>query len=183
MRLAAAITALALLADPLSAQQPAPVSASARALHELQEEYWQWRLREYPEGSTWLGDKRYNDRLTDLSAAAIERRKADTRRVRDRARAIQGASLPGQDGLSLALLQWELDLAVEGQRFPTEVMMLDQLDGPQLGFPQLASISPFETVEDYRAYLARLAPYPRYLEQVTALLRSGIARGWVQPNG
>ncbi len=175
---------LAFLLTPglVLAQQPA-TATPARALHGLQDEYWAWRLREFPEASTWLGDRRYNDRLTDLSAAAIERRKADVRRFRDRARAIAPKTLAGQDALSLALLQWELDLAVEGQRFPTEVMMLDQLDGPQLAFPQLSSVSPFETVEDYRAYLSRLAAYPRYLEQVTALLRSGVTRGWIQPNG
>jgi uncharacterized protein (DUF885 family) len=190
MRLPLALLALVLVSARLGAQQP-PVAnastrvanASTRALHKLEDDYWQWRLREFPEGATWQGDKRYNDRLTDLSTAALDRRKTDIRRMRDATRAIDAKALTGQDALSHALLQWELDLAVEAQRFPTEVMMLDQLDGPQLGFPQLASISPFETAADYRAYLARLAEYPRYLDQVTALLRSGIARGWVQPNG
>ena len=182
MPLLLVLVALAFASGPLSAQQ-ATADTRPSALHRLQDEYWEWRLREFPEGSTWLGDKRYNDRLTDLSADAIDRRKADVRRFRDRARDIASTTLVGQDALSLALLQWELDLAVEGQRFPTEVMMLDQLDGPQLAFPQLASVSPFETVADYRAYLARLAAYPRYLDQVTALLQAGIARGWVQPNG
>ena len=174
---------LLLLGAAPSRAQVTRANTPVQDLHALQEDYWQWRLREFPEGSTWLGDKRYNDRLTDLSSTAIEGRKAAIRAFRDRARGIQGATLAGQDALSLALLQWELDLAVEGQQFPTEVMLLDQLDGPQLSFPQLASVSPFATAEDYRAYLARLAAYPRYLEQVTALLRSGIARGWVQPNG
>ena len=168
-------------AVPSAAQQGA--TGPVAALHELQERYWQWRLREFPEGATWLGDTRYNDRLTDLSTAAIDRRKADIRRMLGEIRVIDGARLTGQDALSHALLRWELELAVEGQRFPTEVMILDQLDGPQLGFPQLAGISPFRTAADYRNYIARLEAYPRYLEQVTALLRGGIQRGWVQPNG
>jgi uncharacterized protein (DUF885 family) len=183
MRFALALITMTLSSAHLAAQPVPGPNAATRALHQLQEDYWQWRLREFPEGSTWLGDRRYNDRLTDLSAAAIERRKADMRRMQGAARGIDTRELAGQDALSHTLLQWELDLAVEGQRFPTEAMLLDQLDGPQLAFPQLASISPFETAEDYRAYLARLAAYPRYLEQVTALLRRGISRGWVQPSG
>jgi len=182
MRFALAIAAVALFSLCADAQERT-ANAPTLALHKLQDDYWQWRLREFPENSTWLGDKRYNDRLTDLSAAGIERRKADTRRMRDAARAVDGTGLSGQDALSHALLQWELDLAVEGQRFPTEVMMLDQLDGPQLAFPQLSTVTPFETADDYRAYLVRLAAYPRYLEQVATLLRSGMSRGWVQPNG
>ena len=156
---------------------------AAAALRSLGDEYWQWRLREFPERATWLGDNRYNDRLTDLSAAAIERRKADIRAFLARARAIDASSLTGQDVLSHALLQYELQLAVDGQKFPSEVMLLDQLDGPQLSFAQLVGVIPFRNAEDYRAYTARLTGYARYLDQVTALLRSGISRKWVQPNG
>lgn len=39
-------------------------------------EDWEWALREFPESATYLGDNRYNDRLTDPSMPAIERRKA-----------------------------------------------------------------------------------------------------------
>ncbi|MBP1734849.1 MAG: hypothetical protein H6Q53_1136, partial [Deltaproteobacteria bacterium] len=42
----------------------------------LQKDYWEWLLREFPELSTWTGDNRYNDRFTDLSFEAIERRNA-----------------------------------------------------------------------------------------------------------
>ncbi len=165
--------------DPLRSQDPnRPAS-----LHALQDEYWEWRLREFPEGATWLGDERYRDRLTDLSAAAIERRRGEVRAFLARARAVDAKALAGQDALSQTLLVRELALEVEGQRFPTEVLALDQLDGPHLGFPQLAAATPFRQAADYRNYLARLRAYPRYLEQVTALLRRGIGTGWVQPPG
>ena len=42
----------------------------------LQRQYWERQLREFPELSTWTGDNRYNDRFTDLSLEAIERRKS-----------------------------------------------------------------------------------------------------------
>jgi uncharacterized protein (DUF885 family) len=185
--IAFALAALSLVAvapgAASQAQRATTPNAASRALAALAEDYWQWRLREYPEGATWLGDPRYNDRLTDLSPAAIDRRKGDIRRFRERAHAIDASKLGGQDLLSLELLRWDLDVAVDGQRFPTETMVLDQLDGPQLGVPQLTSVAPFRTAADYRAYFRRLEAYPRYLEQLTALLRSGIDRGWVQPNG
>ncbi len=163
-----------------SAQQR---SQHASTLHALLEQYWEWQLREFPEQATWLGDHRYNDRLTDLSHDAIERRRQYTRQLRDRAKALDRSKLSGQDVLSLALLDWELGLAVDGQRFPTEVMILDQLDGPQLALGQLVSVTPFQNRADYDRYLARLAAVPRYLEQVTSLLRYGIDLGWVQPSG
>jgi uncharacterized protein (DUF885 family) len=156
---------------------------TSSALHALLRDYWEWRLREFPEQATWLGDGRHNERLTDLSPEAIERRKQFTRRTLERARAIDGSRLTGQDALSHELFVWELQLAVDGQAYPTEVLMLDQLDGPQIGLAQLVSATPFRTRADYDDYLARLGAIPRYFDQVTALLRRGIELGWVQPNG
>src|SRR5262249_11732848 len=49
------------------------VPAQARVLFD---EYWQWTLREYPEFATYVGDHRYDDRLSDQSAAALAKRNA-----------------------------------------------------------------------------------------------------------
>ena len=181
-KLASLALALALLApQPATAQQR--TAPAATTLHTLLRDYWEWQLREFPERATWLGERRYNARLTDLSPEAIERRKEFTRRTLERARAVDASRLTGQDALSHALLVWELQLAVEGQAYPTEVLVLDQLDGPQIGLAQLVSATSFRTRADYDDYLARLAAIPRYFDQVTALLRRGIELGWVQPNG
>jgi uncharacterized protein (DUF885 family) len=149
---------------------------------ELQKDYWEWQLREFPELSTWTGDNRYNDRFTDLSLEAIERRNADERRMLDQVRSIDPSKLSGQDSVSHALLLWDLSTAVSGQKFPP-VMLLTQIWGPQLMFPQLVSATPFRTARDYENYLKRLTLFPRYLEQVVGLLRYGIKLGWVQPGG
>jgi len=146
----------------------------------LQREYWERQLNEFPELSTWTGDNRYNDRFTDLSLEAVDRRKADERRLLERARSIDRSQLSVQDQLSHALLLWELELAVRAQRFPP-VMLLNQIWGPQLMFPQLVSVTPFRAADDYRNYLKRLSAFPLYLEQATGLLRLGIQLGWVQP--
>lgn len=146
----------------------------------LQREYWERQLKEFPELSTWTGDNRYNDRFTDLSLDAIERRKADERRLLEQARSIDRSQFSVQDQVSHALLLWELELAVRAQRFPP-LMLLNQIWGPQLMFPQLVSVTPFRTADDYRNYLKRLSAFPLYLEQATSLLRLGIQLGWVQP--
>jgi uncharacterized protein (DUF885 family) len=178
----AALT-LILAVSPVAASSSSPPADASTALADLERAYWEWRLQEYPESATWLGDHRYGDRLTDFSAEAIERRHQETRRMREAAHALDGTTLAGQEALSLELLRWELDLAVEGQRFPTETLILDQLDGVQLAFPQLASVMPLRDAADGGAYLARLRAYPRQLEQVRALLERGIASGWTQPPG
>ncbi len=147
----------------------------------LQEEYWEWCLNEYPELSTWTGDNRYNDRLTDLSPAAIEKRRGDERQWLERVRKIDRSGFSQQDALSFKLLAWSLDLAVRAHRFPP-VLMLTQIYGPHLDLAQLVSITPFRTAADYRNYEKRMRAYPAYLGQVTDLLRRGIETGWVLPS-
>jgi len=154
---------------------------AANRLYELMREYWEWQLREFPELSTWTGDNRYNDRFTDLSQVAIESRKVDEQRMLDDARRIDPAQLSRQDRLSHALLLWDLDLAVQAQQFPP-VMILNQIWGPQLMFPQLVSVTPFATVRDYENYLHRLGAFSLYIDQAIGLLRFGVETGWVQPN-
>jgi uncharacterized protein (DUF885 family) len=148
----------------------------------LQKDYWEWLLREFPELSTWTGDNRYNDRFTDLSFEAIERRNAEVRTMLEQVRSVDPSRFSRQEMLSHALLVWELSLAVSAQQFPP-VMLLTQIWGPQLMFPQLVSVTPFRTTTDYDNYLERLSAFPLYLEQVTVLLRRGIELGWVQPRG
>ena len=180
MRPAPLALALALLLPHhVSAQQPR--TERTAALHALLAEQLEWRLREFPESATRRGDSRYNARLTDLSPEAIERRKAMTRRFLERARAIDASALAGQDVLTHALLVSTLQLDVEGDRFPTEVLVVDQINGPQLAFDNLIEVTRFRTRADYDDYLARLGAVPRFFDQVTALLRRGIELGWVQP--
>jgi len=163
-------------------EQKSDGSNSATYFGALQKEYWEWQLREFPELSTWTGDNRYNDRFTDLSFDAIESRYKEERRMLEQVRGIDPPQLSGQDILSHALLEWELSMAVSAQRFPP-VMLLTQIFGPQLMFPQLVSVTPFRNGVDYDNYLARLSAFPLHLGQVTGLLRRGIELGWVQPRG
>lgn len=151
-------------------------------LEAVVKKYWEWRLREFPEFSTWTGDNRYNHKFTDLSLEAIERRQSDERHMLEQVKNIDPSGLSGQDVLSHALLLWDLSLAVSAQQFPP-VMLLTQISGPQLMFPQLVSVTSFQTLTDYNNYCARLAAFPVYLEQAASLLRHGIELGWVQPNG
>jgi len=166
------------------------ISAAAHAmpttpeqLHALFAEDWQWRLRDQPEWATVLGDHRYGDRLKDLSPQAIAGRRDHARDMLRRLSAIDRERLAGQDLLSYDLFRFEQQLAVDASRFPLEALMIDQLDGPQLALGQLVGFIPFRNADDYGKYIARLRAYPRYLEQVTALLKRGIAERWVQPKG
>ena len=82
-------------------------------------------------------------RSSPISPAAIERRKAHDRDMLARLGGIPRTGLSKQDALSYDLFKREKRLAIEGQQFPTELLALDQLDGPQLMMSQLAEVMPF----------------------------------------
>ncbi|HEU5154668.1 MAG TPA: DUF885 domain-containing protein [Gemmatimonadales bacterium] len=156
-------------------------TTNANALQRLFASDWEFRHREHPETATWQGDHRYDSKLTDLSPAAIERRKAHDRDMLARLGGIPRAGLSKQDALSYDLFKREKEVAVEGQQFPNELLALDQLDGPQLMMGQLIQVMPFTNKKEYDNYLARLAAYPTFMAQVMDLLRRGMAEGWTQP--
>src|SRR5262245_66654912 len=73
--------------------QTTAVTGSASEARALFDEYWQWIMREFPEFATYIGDHRYDDRLADLSAAAIARRRAERAEFLARATKIKCVSL------------------------------------------------------------------------------------------
>ncbi len=153
----------------------------AQKLHALFDEDWQWGLKDGPEGATLYGDHRYDNRLSDLSPEAIERRKAHQREMLARIQAIDRSALDPQDKVSYDLFLRNAKLDIEEQRFPDEYLALSQMAGIQMDFAQLVTNSPFENAQDYANYLARLAAFPKQIDQTIALLKRGLESGWVQP--
>src|SRR5512133_1988403 len=51
----------------------ADVDVRRRALAALLHEQWEHHLRSHPEFASIIGDKRYNDKLSDFSQAAVDR--------------------------------------------------------------------------------------------------------------
>lgn len=179
-----ALTVLAFSALP--AQEAAPDCAASddprredacRNLYGLIEREWEWRIRNHPELATYLGLPGRNDRWTDHSMEAIERRRADRRALLRELSAHERDDLPEEHRLTYDLFRRELEMEVEGQRFPSQYLPVDQMDGIQKSIAQTLEIQPRRTVEDLEDALARLQAVPRLLEQVTALLEEGRRSG------
>jgi uncharacterized protein (DUF885 family) len=153
----------------------------AKKLHTLFAEDWQWSLQQFPENATWLGDNRYNHRLIDLSFEAIEQRKAHEREMLNRIQQIDRTKLSGQDVISYDLYWRDKKINVEGQRFAFELRPLNQMEGLQLSFAQLADAMPYNNAKDYENYLARLRGFAKLVDQTIALMRRGIEKKFLPP--
>jgi len=150
-------------------------------LHSLFDEKWQYELRTSPESATALGDNRYNDRLSDYSAEFYRKDLEESRKFLARFEALPTAGLSQQDRLSRELMIRNLREQIEGAEFKPWEMSVSQNGGPQIELPDLITITPFNTANDYENYISRLKQIPGVFEQVTANLEQGMKDGLMPP--
>src|ERR1700752_459853 len=94
---ALAAAALLALALPAFAQTPAKEPPPNKALHAIFDREFKRAIDEHPEFGTYFGMEGYDDRLTDLSPAAIARRKANGPKVLEEVKRFDPKTLNTQD--------------------------------------------------------------------------------------
>jgi len=155
------------------------LSDSAK-LHRLFDLDWEYNNVVYPEYATYTGYPGQNDRWTDVSVAAINRRRVDVNGERQVVRAINRARLNAADQLSYDIFKRATDEAMEGTRFPGDLLQVNQMGGPQYSASTI-DVMPAATVKDYTDIIARLRALPVLVDQTIALLDSGVKRGVTPP--
>jgi len=167
-----------------AAEVPAGTAAS-RELEELVDAYFEERLRLDPLRATSIGDSRYNDRF-EVSIAPAWRARAEQleRDSLARARRIDPASLTGQDVLTWQVFVAGRESEIEGFRYPSHLIPLNQFYSMPNSFVQLGSgtgMQPFVTVRDYDNFLKRVDGFVAWTEQAVVNMREGADRGYTLP--
>jgi len=177
MKLSRAVAAVILLISSTAlAQSPSTV------LHRLFRKAFEQHLRDYPVSATYFGRDEFNDRWTDLSPEAIERRKQSRRELLAEARAIDRSALNSVEQLNYDLFLADLNQRVLADQFPDELLAVDPLfNGPIVRIPNAIAIMPAGAVKDYENIIARLRNGAAYVEQTIALLEEGKRMGITQP--
>lgn len=142
---------------------------------------WQYELRTSPEWATVIGDRRYNDRLSDRSSESAQSEVEQERKFLARFEAIDSTGFSPQDALSRDLMIRKLRLEIEGAQFKPWEMPVNQMGGPHLEMPGLVELTPFHTVTDYENYLARLRQIPHLFDQVIRNMQQGLRDGLMPP--
>lgn len=146
-------------------------SATTR-LYALFDAEWELNLRENPTFASFLGDKRYNARWTDLSIAAIEKRHQHRVETLAKLKQINRAELSVSDQLNYDLFQKDYEEAIEGNKFKQYLLPINQGGGIQT-VDELAALMSFQTIKDYEDWIARLNAFPVYMEQTLSLMQAG----------
>ena len=171
-----AVAVIALSTVPVRAQSP---DASTR-LNQLFADEWERGLVESPENASVNGDNRFNDRWTDFSPAAIARRQDEDRAALAKLHAIGRKELSPSEQLNYDTFEWQLERAVERQKFKEYLQPVNHQGGVQTA-DGLAEYLPFATTKDYRDWLKRMDAIPTLVDQTIALMREGEKTGNTPP--
>jgi uncharacterized protein (DUF885 family) len=150
------------------------VTTRSRELNSLFNDIWQDKLRHQPEYATYLGDKRYDSELSDLSPRAVNDSLARGRAFIERVSGIDTTGLPQQERLSAELMLRSLIEDQEAAQFKEWEMPANQYDGLHLQLPQLAEHTSFDNADDYDHYIARLGKVPLAFTQTMTNMQTGL---------
>jgi uncharacterized protein (DUF885 family) len=160
-----------------SAPAAASVAARSKALSALLADIWQDRLKHSPEFASLIGDKRYNDQLTDYSAKEVNASLARGLDYIQRLGAIDTTGLTDQEKLSSELMLRSLIDAQQGAKFKEWEMPVSPIFGFQTNLADLVGQLSFDSVKDYDDYIERLKKVPVQFSQVMTNLQLGVDEG------
>ncbi len=185
MRYLIALVFLSLLACQSDPYEEPVDGAVTENFDQLLADYQEQRLQLDPLQATFLGDNRYNDRLPNsLSQEYKAESRAFYQDMLVRLRRSDRSQLDATRQVSYDVLEWELNMALQGADFPTELLPLDQFSSSHLMIGQLASgqgAQPFQTVEDYENWLKRVEDFAIMMDTARLNMQRGAQMGYVLP--
>jgi uncharacterized protein (DUF885 family) len=147
--------------------------------------YYDERMRIFPFESTFNGLSTYNDQFPiDISESYRDTVKQFYQKYKTQLTAIDASKLSDRDRMSYDILNWDLDIALEGFNFPDHFMPINQFWGKTLDLGQLGSgegAQPFKTTADYDNWLKRISHFSEWSDVAISNMKRGMAEGYVLP--
>lgn len=181
------ILAIVVLASSFAAAPgfAADAGGDSAALNKLFEDYFERSLQLNPLLATFIGDHRYDDRLTNnLSPEHIALALSVDRKALEDAQKFTARQLPETDRLSLEIFMYDLRTSIEGAKFPGELVPINQFQSLPTLMPVLGSgtsAQPFASAADYDRFLRRMRDYVVWSDQAIANMRKGVAQNLTYP--
>jgi len=138
-----------------------------------------------PFRATFMGEKGSND--TFLEPITEQTRNTRLEFEKRFLKFIQGVNqdyLSEQDKLSVEAFIYARQLEIESFDYPMHLTPINQMSGIHNLVAQLASgqsAQPFDTVEDYREFMARVTGYIKWLESAENAMRTGLEQNVIHP--
>ena len=142
---------------------------------------WAWRLGQFPQLATSVGDASHDDRLERVDAPARAARLQRWRDTREALAAIPLAQMSPAARIDRAVFENQLHGFIAAIESHADRMPLNSDSSFYGSLADLCDAQPLRDAADYRRFIARLADIPRFLREHMALMREGLATGYTVP--
>jgi uncharacterized protein (DUF885 family) len=148
---------------------------------DLARDYWDLLLAHHPIYATMIGDRRFDEEVPDVSAAAEERFAADLRSVLERAEDIDRGALSDDDAVSLAVLEFDATNHIADIEARLAEFTVSPMFGPPASLLRVANNVTVPEPEHADALVTRHRRIGNYLDGAADRLRAGVATGRTPP--
>ncbi len=176
-----AVTLLVICLCPLSIGAQEQDRPAAERFRELYEAEWEFRLSESPLLASWVGDKRFNNRLARQTPVDIQRRHRYWQEVLRQLDEIDPAQLDREGRVNYAIFERQIRSFVDGVDNLGYLMPFNSDSGFYSSLARLPKTTSLTTQADYNNYLDRLALVPAVIDDNIALMKEGLRVGMTQP--
>jgi uncharacterized protein (DUF885 family) len=145
---------------------------AGKALNEFFEAEWNYEMEQSPARASSMGDRRWNDRWGDQSLETIHKREEHTKAALERLKKFDRSQFSAADQLNYDLFKKDLEQDIEGAKFRSYLMPINQRGGIQT-LDELGDRLRFETLKDFEDWIARLRAFPTLMDQTIALMKEG----------
>ncbi|MGL6011623.1 MAG: DUF885 domain-containing protein [Shewanella oncorhynchi] len=152
----------------------------APALQAIIDQSWQLQLSASPEMAYSMGDASAAGKLADLSPVALAKLNQGQIAVLAQLKALDRSSLSKEDKINAQILEDQIQNDVDLYRFKDYYLPITAESGFHAYITSIAQ-GRFNTLEDYRNYIAKLNALPTYFAQQTHWLKQGLAEGITPP--
>ncbi|MCU8105250.1 DUF885 domain-containing protein [Shewanella sp. SM101] len=156
------------------------VEPIAPALQAIIDQSWQLQLSASPEMAYSMGDASAAGKLADLSPVALAKLNQGQIAVLAQLKALDRGSLSKEDKINAQILEDQIQNDVDLYRFKDYYLPITAESGFHAYITSIAQ-GRFNTLEDYRNYIAKLNALPTYFAQQTHWLKQGLAEGITPP--
>jgi uncharacterized protein (DUF885 family) len=157
------------------------MAGGAAAVKRLAGDVWDFTMREAPSWSTFVGDRRFEDRLEERGPEARARRLSATKEFLARLRKIPAKGLAEEDAITRSVLQRILSESIESYEHRSWEWEFNQLNGLHVEVQDLLSFHPKQDRKGVEHLLARYERLPAAFLQLKGDLRDGLRSGRVVP--
>jgi len=159
------------------------IADESQAINDWFEARYQDSLKRSPMTQSYLGIKDGQSKLDDVSQAAIDEEFALRQTWRTQMNAGYNFDrLDRQAKISYRLVNYDADIADLSHKFGQHEYVFNHMSGPHSDFPTfMVNFHPVSSVEDAKAYIARLNETGRYMGQYETRARAQYKDGVVLP--